>query len=87
MCLELLLELSESDPARPAVSDLGTGSAVLAIAAAKLGYGPVLGCDHELPALAAAAANAELNGVEVAVERINLREHPAPPAADCGSPT
>jgi ribosomal protein L11 methyltransferase len=80
MCLELLLERSDADTGRPAVSDLGTGSGVLAIAAAKLGYGPVLGCDHELPAVEAAAANAELNGAEVEVQRLNLRERPAPPA-------
>jgi ribosomal protein L11 methyltransferase len=47
---------------------------VLAIAAAKLGFAPVRGFDHELPALEAAAANARVNGVELAVERVNLRE-------------
>jgi len=53
---------------------------VLAIAAAKLGWDPVAGCDHELPAVEAAAANAAANGVDVAVELTNLREA-VPPAA------
>ena len=47
------------------LTDLGTGSGVLAIAAAKLGWEPVAGCDHEAAALEAAAANAAANGVEL----------------------
>jgi ribosomal protein L11 methyltransferase len=47
---------------------------VLAIAAAKLGWAPVGGYDHEALAIEAAAANAGANGVEVHLERINLRE-------------
>jgi len=81
MCLELLLEHADGDGRRGAVSDLGTGSGVLAIAAAKLGFGPVRAFDHELPAVEAATANAELNGVAVSVERLNLRERPAPGAS------
>ena len=49
-------------------------SRVLAIAAARLGFGPVSGFDHELPAIEAATANASLNGVEVGFQRLNLRE-------------
>ncbi len=49
LSLELLLRARRPrTPERGAVADLGTGSGVLAIAAAKLGFGPVLGCDHEL---------------------------------------
>ena len=48
MSLELLLELAETRPERGAICDLGTGSGVLAIAAAQLGFGPVFGFDHEL---------------------------------------
>jgi ribosomal protein L11 methyltransferase len=80
MCLELLVDLAGADPCRPPVADLGTGSGVLAIAAARLGYGPVAGFDHEPGAVEAATVNAELNGVDVAVERLNLRERPPPPA-------
>ena len=43
---------------------------MLAIAAAKLGWGPVRGYDHEPPAIEAAAANAAANGVE-----LELRAH------------
>jgi ribosomal protein L11 methyltransferase len=74
LCLELLLELADAGEARGPLSDLGTGSGVLAIAAAKLGWDPVSGYDHEAAAIEAAAANAEANGVEVAFEHLNLRE-------------
>ncbi len=74
LCLELLLELAQDGAARGPLSDLGTGSGVLAIAAAKLGWEPVSGYDHESPALEAAAANASANGVEIEFERVNLRE-------------
>lgn len=43
--------------------DVGTGSGVLAIAAAKLGYGPVLGLDSDPVAVKIARANARRNGV------------------------
>jgi ribosomal protein L11 methyltransferase len=74
LCLEFLLELEAAGGAGGPLTDLGTGSGVLAIAAAKLGWYPVHGYDHELPALEAAAANAGANGVEVALQRMNLRE-------------
>lgn len=79
-CLELLLDLADRGEAQGALADWGTGSAVLAIAAAKLGWAPVTGCDHELPAVEAAVANARSNGVELRVERINLREDRPPEA-------
>lgn len=78
MCVELLLDLADAGQASGPIADLGTGSAVLAIVAAKLGFDPVLGVDHELPALAAAAENAEANGVAIEVRRVNLREQAAP---------
>jgi ribosomal protein L11 methyltransferase len=74
LCLEFLLELEAEGRAEGALTDLGTGSGVLAIAAAKLGWGPVDAYDHEGPALEAANANATTNGVEICLERINLRE-------------
>jgi ribosomal protein L11 methyltransferase len=74
LCLELLLELASAGEATGPLSDLGTGSGVLAIAAAKLGYGPVTGYDHELPAVEAAAHNARANQVELDVARANLRD-------------
>jgi ribosomal protein L11 methyltransferase len=74
LCLELLLELEAAGEARGPLTDLGTGSGVLAITAAKLGWGPVHAYDHEPPALEAAAGNAAAHGGEVSLERVNLRE-------------
>jgi ribosomal protein L11 methyltransferase len=81
LCLQFLLELAEAGEAHGPLTDLGTGSGVLAIAAAKLGWGPVEGYDHEPPALEAAAANATANNVPLALQRANLRETlpPLPP--------
>ena len=70
LCLGFLLELEPGGP----LTDLGTGSGVLAIAAAKLGWDPVSGYDHEKPALEAATANASANGVPIELQRLNLRE-------------
>ena len=80
LCLELLLELAGAGEATGALTDLGTGSGVLAIAAAKLGWDPVTACDHERAALEATAANAAANGVEVELRRVNLRAEPPPRA-------
>jgi ribosomal protein L11 methyltransferase len=80
LCLELLLELAAAGPCAGSLADWGTGSGVLAIAAAKLGFSPVTACDHEPAALEAAAANAAANGVELELSRVNLREG-WPPAA------
>jgi ribosomal protein L11 methyltransferase len=74
MCLELLLELADRGDAGGPFTDLGTGSGVLAIAAAKLGWGPVAGFDHERAALEAAAGNARANGVQLELGRVNLRD-------------
>jgi ribosomal protein L11 methyltransferase len=73
LCLELLLELAEAGEADGPLTDLGTGSGILAIAAAKLGWNPVRGYDHEPPALQVAAANAAANCVAMELERANLR--------------
>jgi len=80
MCLELLLELADTGEASGPLADLGTGSGVLAIAAAKLGFAPVSGCDSEPAALDAAAHNAASNGVDIELLRLNLREQEPPPA-------
>jgi ribosomal protein L11 methyltransferase len=74
LCLEFLLELAEAGEAQGPLTDLGTGSGVLAIAAAKLGWSPVMGYDHEEPAIEASAANAAVNDVDLELERRNLRE-------------
>jgi ribosomal protein L11 methyltransferase len=74
LCLEFLLELEAAGEAGGPLTDLGTGSGVLAVAAAKLGWDPIHAYDHEPPALEAAATNAAVNGVELTLARINLRE-------------
>jgi ribosomal protein L11 methyltransferase len=74
LCLEYLLELADAGEASGPLTDLGTGSGVLAIAAAKLGWSPVVGYDHEAAAIEASAANAAVNDVEIAFHRQNLRE-------------
>ena len=76
LCLEALLALPQ--PGGPLV-DLGCGSGVLAIAAAKLGWGPVSGLDHEAAAVVAARENARANGVTFDVRRGDLL-HGASPA-------
>jgi ribosomal protein L11 methyltransferase len=80
LCLALLIELERAGEASGPIADWGTGSGVLAIAAAKLGWGPVTGCDREEASLETAAANAEANAVELALERIDVREQ-VPPLA------
>jgi len=75
LCLELLLELEPDG----ALADWGCGSGVLAIAAARLGWGPVLACDSDAAAVEAARANAIVNGVpEIAVEQLDLRRAEGP---------
>ncbi|HEV7844868.1 MAG TPA: 50S ribosomal protein L11 methyltransferase, partial [Thermoleophilaceae bacterium] len=62
-----------------ALADLGCGSGVLAIAAAKLGFGPVTAFDNEAAAVEATLANAAVNRVELeSVERYDLRTRRAP---------
>jgi ribosomal protein L11 methyltransferase len=75
-CLELLLEV----PAGGRFCDLGCGSGVLAIAAAKLGFEPVLGVDADRAALDETRRNARANGVDVEVAHMDLRREQAPVA-------
>lgn len=80
LSLELLLELAQED-ARGSVCDLGAGSGVLAIAAARLGFGPVTALDSDPLAIEATTVNARVNGVVLdRVERANLRDEAAPQA-------
>jgi ribosomal protein L11 methyltransferase len=83
LCLELMLEL---DPARGPFIDLGCGSGVLAIAAARLGYAPVLALDHDPASVEAAIDNARANGVAVEVRRHDLRVDPLPRAGKVADP-
>jgi ribosomal protein L11 methyltransferase len=85
LCLELLLELAAREPPKGALLDVGTGSGVLAIAAARLGFAPVWGVDHERESIAAARRNAAANGVAIELRRLDLRSEPLP-AMDAGGP-
>jgi ribosomal protein L11 methyltransferase len=80
LCLELLLSLADASAERGRVLDLGCGSGVLAIAAAKLGFAPVLAVDFDALSVEATAANAEVNGVTLDVARCDLRIDPVPAA-------
>lgn len=93
LCLELLVALADEDDAarsdatddrtRGPVLDLGSGSGVLAVAAAQLGWGPVHGVDNEPESVAATVENAEANGVVVSAAQFDLlRDGPAGMPAD-----
>src|SRR3954470_21983338 len=64
LCLELMLDLKP----RGSFADLGCGSGVLAIAAAKIGFSPVTAVDAERESVRATKLNANVNGVHI--ERI-----------------
>ncbi|MDX8496640.1 50S ribosomal protein L11 methyltransferase [Mesorhizobium sp. VK22B] len=68
-CLEMLEQVVLRERPRNAL-DLGTGSAVLAIALAKLAHIPVLATDIDPIAVRVAAANARLNHVKALVETV-----------------
>ena len=78
LCLESLLSMPASGP----FLDLGCGSGVLAIAAARLGFSPVRAVDNDPLAVEAASANARVNGAELEVSRHDLRVDPV-----LGAPT
>jgi ribosomal protein L11 methyltransferase len=62
LCLELL---QEAEPA--SLLDVGCGSGVLSVAAAKLGFRPIRAVDVDDVALETTRANAAANGVEIEV--------------------
>jgi len=76
LCLELLLDVPPGG-----LADLGCGSGVLAIAAAKLGFGPVIALDHDALAAEATRANALVNDVGLErIERWDAQRDPLPDA-------
>jgi ribosomal protein L11 methyltransferase len=75
LVLELLLESEAAGP----LCDWGAGTGVLAIAAAKLGYGPVVAVDVEPDALETIPRNAAANGIAGLETRwLDLTATPAP---------
>jgi ribosomal protein L11 methyltransferase len=67
LCIELLREEELSS-----IVDLGCGSGVLAIVAAKLGFEPVVALDDDESAVAATIANAATNGVTIDARRADV---------------
>lgn len=76
LCLEAIEDLM-APGAR--VADVGCGSGILAIAAAKLGAACVVANDIEAAAVEATRENAEANGV---AERIIVTKSPVPPSGE-----
>jgi ribosomal protein L11 methyltransferase len=77
---QLCLQLLEGEE-RASVLDVGCGSGVLSIAAAKLGFDPVTALDFDPQAVEATERNALDNGVVVDVSQADLREDSLPEAA------
>ena len=75
LCVEYLPELE-----RGALLDVGCGSGVVAIAAAKLGFAPVVAVDCDPSAVEAAERNASANSVEVDVRLADASRDPLPAA-------
>jgi ribosomal protein L11 methyltransferase len=73
---ELLCELEPRGP----VLDIGSGSGVLSVAAARLGFGPVMACDLDAVAMDATAENAARNGVAVEAFVADATRDPLPAA-------
>lgn len=75
LCLELLQEL---EPA--GLLDAGCGSGVLAIAAVKLGFAPVMALDNDPEAIEATLTNAAANAVTLDVRLADVLAATLPPA-------
>jgi ribosomal protein L11 methyltransferase len=96
LCLELMLDASKPEHPRPtgpgeagrqgpgrrrgSFVDVGCGSGVLAIVAAKLGWAPVTALDYDRAAIVATRENAARNGVEFKVRDFDLRRDQVPEA-------
>lgn len=75
LCLELLLTCEPTS-----LVDLGCGSGVVAIAAAKLGFSPVLAFDNDEAAVEATLANAAANRVLIEARAQDVLSDPVPTA-------
>lgn len=73
LCIELLRQQKRSS-----IADLGCGSGVLAIVAAKLGFEPVVAVDADENAVAATVSNAAANGVTVEARRADVLKDELP---------
>jgi ribosomal protein L11 methyltransferase len=73
LCLEFLL-----DEARGCLLDIGCGSGVISIAAAKLGFEPVIALDLEETAVEVTRENAAVNGVGLDARLTDARDGALP---------
>ena len=73
LCLAFLLELEQGS-----LLDIGCGSGVLSVAAAKLGFKPVIAIDREPAAVEAARRNADANKVEIDVRSADVLDAELP---------
>jgi ribosomal protein L11 methyltransferase len=76
LTLELLVELPPAGP----LADWGCGSGILAVAAARLGFEPVVACDVQPQSIEATLAAAAANGIgeRIVARRVDLRSRPGP---------
>lgn len=74
LCVELVAELEPGS-----LLDVGTGSGIVAIAAAKLGFSPVAGVDVDPAAVEAARTNAAVNAVTIDVREGDATIEPLQP--------
>jgi ribosomal protein L11 methyltransferase len=75
LCLELLLEAGSGS-----LVEVGCGAGVIAIAAVRLGFDPVVAIDYDPAAVDATARNAEANGVELDLRRADALADDLPEA-------
>jgi ribosomal protein L11 methyltransferase len=75
LCIELVSELAPAG-----LLDVGCGSGVIAIAAARLGFSPVVAVDVDPAAVEATARNAAANGVALDVRELDLGADTLPSA-------
>lgn len=74
-CIELLSRIEPSS-----LLDAGCGSGVLAVAAAKLGFAPVVAVDSDPVAVDVARGTADANDVEIDVRLVDVLADPLPGA-------
>jgi ribosomal protein L11 methyltransferase len=75
LCIEFVSELAPTS-----LLDVGCGSGVIAIAAAALGFSPVVALDVDQAAVDATARNAAANGAAVDVRKLELAADTLPGA-------
>jgi ribosomal protein L11 methyltransferase len=74
-CLEKIAAVRRQHSSQ-SLLDIGCGSGILSIAAAKLGYAPVVGFDFDPDAVRVARENAAVNRVHISVSREDLTRMP-----------